>query len=140
MVVPSHPRPQRDLMAPFTAQGHFQNLDVEHFEISELPDAAWTEYERDGDKEALATRYTLFFRSVFMPSLASALDGVRSGDAAAVGLFADRFEAGLKQRVTRQPSPMHSWVHTIVLAKSERVTLGLPFDLNCHPVAGNGGV
>jgi hypothetical protein len=62
--------------------------------MSRLSDAAWIDYEQDGDKNALATKQSLFFRSVFMPTLGSALDGVRQGDAKALRVFPDRLEAG----------------------------------------------
>jgi hypothetical protein len=67
--------------------------------------------------KALATKPALFFRSIFMPSLASALDRVRSGDAEALRLFGDRLEAGLRERVASQPAAMHSFAQTIVFAK-----------------------
>jgi hypothetical protein len=117
MVLKTHPRRRADLLAPFERDGKFQHLSVEDFETSALPDAAWTDYERDGNKEALAAKHALFFRSVFMPSLASGLDRVRSGDAEALRIFGDRLEAGLKERVQSQPAAMHSFVQTIVLAK-----------------------
>jgi hypothetical protein len=104
-------------LAPFARDGNFQHLTVEDFEMSELPDAAWMDYERDGDKEALATKHALFFRSVFMPTLASALDRVRSGDAEALRVFGDRLQAGLKRRLVSQLAAMHSLVQTVVLAK-----------------------
>ena len=68
-----------------------------------LPDAAWTDYQLDADKEALATKQALFFRSVFMPSLASALTRVRDGDAEALRSFADRLQEGLTRRLASQP-------------------------------------
>ena len=74
MVVPSHPRRKRDLLQPFVANGQFTLLSVEELEVFELPDAAWIDFEQDGDREALAAKHTLFFRSIFMPTLASALD------------------------------------------------------------------
>jgi hypothetical protein len=117
MVLGAHPRRKRDLLAPFARDGNFQHLTVEDFEMSELPDAAWMDYERDGDKEALATKHALFFRSVFMPTLASALDRVRSGDAEALRVFGDRLQAGLKRRLVSQLAAMHSLVQTVVLAK-----------------------
>ena len=82
-----------------------------------LSDSAWTDYERDGDSTALAAKHALFFRSVFMPSLATALTRVRSGDPEAVTAFGDRLEDGLKRRLAKQPAAMHSFVHTIILAK-----------------------
>jgi hypothetical protein len=117
MTLGAYPRRSRDLLAPFARDGQFQNLTVEEFEMSELPDAAWTDYELDGNKDALATKQALFFRSVFMPSLASAIDGVRAGDAEALRIFGDCLESGLKRRLASQPAPMHSFVQTIVLAK-----------------------
>ena len=90
---------------------------MEEIEISELPDPAWAEYEREGNKQTLAMRQALFFRAIFMPSLASALDRVRSGDAEALRIFGDRMEVGLKLRLGSQPTPMHSLVQTVVLAK-----------------------
>jgi hypothetical protein len=117
MVLPSHPRRKRDLLAPFEREGHFHRLTVEDIEMFELPDAAWNDYERDGNKEALATKHALFFRSVFMPTLATALARVRSGDAEALRIFGDRLEIGLKRRLASQPKAMHSLVQTIVLAK-----------------------
>ena len=117
MTIGNYPRRKSELLAPFERDGRFQQLSVEEFETAELPDAAWTDYERDGNREVLATRHARFFRSTFMPSLASALDPVRSGDAEALRLFADRLEAGLRERVASQPSAMHSFVQIIVFAK-----------------------
>jgi len=117
MVLGSYPRRKRDLLAPFANDGNFQNLTVEAIEMFNLRDAAWADYERDGNKDALATKHSLFFRSIFMPSLASALDRVRSGDADAVRIFGDRLAAGLKRHLASQPRAMHSLVQTIVLTK-----------------------
>ena len=117
MALGTYPRRKSELLAPFERDGRFQHLSVEEFETAALPDAAWTDYERDGNKEALATKHALLFRSIFMPSLASALDRVRSGDAEALRLFGDRLEAGLRERVASQPAAMHSFVQTIVFAK-----------------------
>jgi len=117
MVIGSHPRRKADLQAPFALNGGFQGLTVERVDESVLTDSAWTDYESDGDSRALATKHALFFRSIFMPSLAAALTRVRTGDVGALTAFADRLEAGLKQRLTDQPAATHSFVHTIVLAK-----------------------
>jgi len=65
----------------------------------------------------LATKHALFFRAIFMPTLASALDRMREGDAEALRVFGDHLEAGLKRRLASQPTAMHSIVQTIVLAK-----------------------
>ena len=117
MVVGSHLRRKKDLLAPFAHDGQFQHLTVEDFEMSALRDAAWTDYERDGNREALATNHALFFRAIFVPSLGSALTRVRSGDAEALRIFGNRVEAGLKLRLATQPTAMPTLVQTIVLAK-----------------------
>jgi hypothetical protein len=118
MVIGSHPRRMSDLLAPFSADKRFQSLSVEAFEESVVSDSAWTEFEKSGDRKALATKHALFFRSVFAPALAIALTRVRAGDAEALGAFGDQLESGLRRRLESQPAPMHSFVHTIVVAKS----------------------
>jgi hypothetical protein len=116
MALGSYPRRESELLAPFDRSGQFQQLVVEDCQFDVLEDAAWAEYQRDGDKEALATRHALFFRSIFVPSLASALDC--AGDAEACCVFGDQMMSRLKQRLARQPAPMHSFVSAIVFAKS----------------------
>jgi SAM dependent carboxyl methyltransferase len=117
MVLGTYPRRKMELLAPFTKKGQFQGLIVEDCEISVLPDAAWAEYQVDGDKESLARKQALFFRSVFMPSLASALTRVRAGDGEALRSFADRLQDGLMRRLASHPVRTDSLVETIVLAK-----------------------
>jgi hypothetical protein len=119
MVVGAYPRRKRDLLAPFAANGKFQQLTVESCEMFELPDAAWTDYQHDGDKEALTSKHALFFRSIFVPSLASALVRVQEGDSEALATFSNQIEQRLKRRLASQPAPMHSVVQTIVLAKAK---------------------
>jgi hypothetical protein len=115
MVLPAYPRRRDQLLAPFNSGGQFLGLSVEHCELSEVPDGAWADYGRDANKDLLATRHALFFRSIFVPSLASAIadQGKRSN-------FADRLEEALKRRFADQPAPLHSFVQTIVLAKQGR--------------------
>lgn len=115
MVLGAYPRRRRDLLAPFRNGGQFRHLIVEHCDLSVLPDAAWADYERHGNKQALATQHALFFRAIFMPSLALALTGAH--DAGERHAFADRLEEGLKQRLASQPAALDSFVETIVLAK-----------------------
>jgi hypothetical protein len=82
--------------------------------MSELEDAAWADYERDGDSQAWAAKHARFFRAIFMPSLASALT---IGSVEVFRAFADRLEEGLTRRLASQPAPFHSFVQTIVLAR-----------------------
>jgi hypothetical protein len=115
MVLPAYPRRRAQLLAPFSSGGQFLGLSVEHCELSELPDAAWADYKRDANKDLLATRHALFFRSIFVPSLASAI-----ADQGKRGNFADRLEETLKRRFADQPAPLQTFVQTIVLAKQGR--------------------
>jgi hypothetical protein len=82
-----------------------------------LPDVAWADFERDGDKDALAAKHALFFRTVFAPTLAGALE--RNDDATRRLAFFDRLESGLRRRLADEPQPIQSRVEIIVLAKSD---------------------
>jgi SAM dependent carboxyl methyltransferase len=108
-------RLEHDYRAPFRRNGRFLNLTVEHCESMPQADAAWEQYERDGQAESLATKHAAFFRATFLPSLTAAL--VRADDPQACRTFADRFEQGLRQRLSRQPTPTNSRVDTVVIAK-----------------------
>jgi hypothetical protein len=80
-------------------------------------DPTWEDYERDRDAQALAEKHSQFFRAVFIPTLASALNRVRAGDAAASRAFADRLTHGLKRRLEAEPAHMHSLVQILVVTK-----------------------
>jgi hypothetical protein len=112
MVLGVCPRRQSQLLAEFNTGSQVRGLTVEHCELYVLPDAAWADYERDADKKVLATRHAQFFRSVFAPSLASAI-----GDESKRSVFPDRLEEKLKRRLADRPAPLHSFVQTMVLAK-----------------------
>jgi hypothetical protein len=104
MALASYPRLQSELLAPFARDGQFQQLVVEDCQSSVLEDATWAAYERDGDQDALASKQALFFRSIFAPSLASALS--RASDVEACRAFGGQLESRLKGRVASQPAPM----------------------------------
>jgi hypothetical protein len=112
MVLGSCPRRRCELLAPFAVDGQFLGLIVEHCELSGLDDSAWTDYEQDANRELLASRHAGFFRSIFVPSLASALTG-----SAKRQVFADAMDQKLMRRIVEQPTPFHSFVQTMVLAK-----------------------
>jgi hypothetical protein len=95
VVLGSYPRRESELLAPFAKEGHVRQLMVEDCEVSAVPDTASVEYQQDGDKEPLARKKALFFRAVFVPSLASALARVRDGDGEKLRRLADRLQDGL---------------------------------------------
>ena len=119
MTLQAHPRRKRDLLAPFERTAEFQQLSVEDFAMSEVSDAAWDQYARDRDMEALTTKRALFFRSIFVPSLACALSPARAGNGEALATFADQMDQRLKQRLASQPAEMRSFVQTILLSKKK---------------------
>jgi hypothetical protein len=119
MTLRAHPRRKRDPLAPFERNRKFQQLTVEDFAMSEVSDPAWDQYGRDRDKDALTTKRTLFFRSIFVPSLACALSPARAGNGEALATFADQMDQRLKQRLARQPAEMRSFVQTILLSKKK---------------------
>jgi S-adenosylmethionine-dependent carboxyl methyltransferase len=112
MVLGSYPRRRAQLLEPFRADGQFQSLSVEHCELFDLPDAAWTDYQFDRDLQALVSRHAAFFRAIFVPSLSSSIS-----DAAKRNIFADCLEQKLKKRLSECPTPLHSFVQVMVLAK-----------------------
>src|SRR5215472_2576245 len=95
MVLGSYPRRRAQLLEPFSVDGQFESLSVEHCEIFDLPDAAWADYELNGNVEALVSRHAAFFRAIFVPSLASAID-----DTAMRAAFAECVEQKLKQHLS----------------------------------------
>jgi hypothetical protein len=114
MVLGAYPRRRSELLAPFQSDGQFNGLVVEHCELSELPDAAWVDYDQDKNKDVLATRHAQFFRAVFVPSLASAI-----ADEEKRSVFPDCFEEELKRRLANRPLALHSFVQTMVIAKQD---------------------
>jgi|SRR5215471_386332 len=119
MVLGTHLRRIEDLLEPF-ANGQFQGLTVEACELLSLPDTAWLEYQKDGDAEALATKHALFFRTIFVPSLASALVRVPDGDPQALQDFARCLYERLKARLMRNPRAIDSFIEVFVVAKQAR--------------------
>jgi len=115
MVLGVWARQRHDILAPFERDAQFGQLTVEHYSTAVLADAAWADYLRDGNQEALATKHARFFRSTFAPSLACALD--RSPERRCA--FADRLEHRLSGRLVTKPEPLNSLVDTVVIAKRD---------------------
>jgi SAM dependent carboxyl methyltransferase len=112
MVLGAYPRTRSQLLEPFEENCKFHGLTVERCELFQLRDAAWENYERDGNKQELIQRHVGFFRSIFVPSLSAAL-----GQASAKQLFVEKFSERLAKRLMECPAPYHSFTQTIVLAK-----------------------
>jgi hypothetical protein len=117
MTLAACPRREQDLLAPFASNGRFHGLVIEHCSTSVAPDTAWTEYERDKNAVALARKRPLFFRVIFVPSLAQSLASNRTAKERQE--FADRMEVGLRQRLEGVPARVDHLVSIIVLATQE---------------------
>jgi hypothetical protein len=120
MTIASCPRRQQDLVAPFGDGGAYQGLVIEHVSTERVPDTAWIDYERDRDAMALATKRALFFRVIFIPSLAKALAPERTAEERQD--FAQRLEDGLRHRLLTKPALLDNLVGIIVLAKQDTGT------------------
>jgi len=112
MVLGAYPRRRAQLLEPFGTDGQFRSLSVEHCELFDLPDAAWADYQLDGNVQVLVNRHAAFFRAIFVPSLASAISGAGKRQA-----FADCLEQRLKRRLSERLTSFHSFVQVIVLTK-----------------------
>jgi hypothetical protein len=119
MVIGAHLRTNRELLEPFGSDASFQGLTVERCEVSLLEDAAWRDYQRNRDGDALARKHASFFRTTFVPSLANSL--TLAGDADRRRTFADRLESGLVERLARDPAPLHTLVQILAAAKEGAV-------------------
>jgi len=117
MTLASHPRREKDLMAPFVDGGQYAGLLVEHVSTAHATDTAWTEFETDHDAVKLASKRALFFRVIFAPSLAQSLSPERTmGERLA---FINQLEQGICQRLVGEPSRLDHLVGIIVLAKQK---------------------
>jgi hypothetical protein len=112
MVLGAYPRRRAQLLEPFGAYGQFRSLSVEHCELFDLPDAAWSDYQVNGDLQALVSGHAAFFRAIFVPSLSSSIS-----DAGKRNTFADCLEQKLKKHLSEHPTPLDSFVQVMVLAK-----------------------
>jgi hypothetical protein len=115
MTIAACPRREQDLLAPFASDGRFHGLAVEHSNTLSVPDAAWIDFQRDGDAAAFASKRAGFFRAVFVPSLSQALAPTR--DAGERQIFADRLEEGVRRRTATSPASLENMVGIITLHK-----------------------
>ena len=117
MALTAHPRRKQDILAPFVGNGQFENMTVEDFAMSEVYDGAWEQYSVDNDKDALAAKRALFFRSIFVPSLAGALSAARGTNGNAVASFANQIQQRLQLRLANHLSAIRSLVQVLMLAR-----------------------
>jgi hypothetical protein len=115
MALAIYPRSERELLAPFSRDGEFHGLTVEHCVTFPVPDTVWDEYVHDKDAEVLAKKRAGFFRAIFAPSLAQTLGPNRDPEER-VEFFA-ALEDCLRARMVSHPVPADNLVQIIVLSK-----------------------
>ena len=116
MALPVYPRSKQQLLAPFARENAFRGLTVEHCDMQILPDAAWLAFQSTHDRHALAREHALFFRVIFIPTLATALHERRTPDERSA--LADLLTDALERRLIDAPAPLPRFVATIALAKA----------------------
>jgi hypothetical protein len=97
MVVPAYWRTRSELLAPFCDAGSFNGLVLERCEFFRVPDAAWASYRQHGEARRLASERATWFRTAFVPTLATALVPGRAE--AHRRLFAGKLQAVLTRRL-----------------------------------------
>jgi hypothetical protein len=115
MALAIYPRSERDLLAPFSRYGQFHGLAVEHCATFPVPDTVWEQYLCDNNADALAKKRAGFFRAIFAPSLAQALDPKRHPEERLEFLAA--LEEGVRARMVSHPVPADNLVRIMVLDK-----------------------
>jgi hypothetical protein len=102
IVIPTYNRTPAEFMAPFGEPDASGGLVLRRHALEVLPDPLWQAFERSGDTAAFAAAATDFFEAAFGPSVLGA--ALESRDATAGQALAQRFYAGLRQRVAADPA------------------------------------
>jgi hypothetical protein len=115
MCVATYPRTQSETLAPFSSGDMAFGLRLLESRFSPIEDAGWAKYCEDGDVGALAASRAGAARAILGPSLASGLD--QNENEIARKAFLDRLEAGMRRRLSIDPSPIVNIVAVLSLAK-----------------------
>ena len=115
MCVATYPRTQGETLAPFSSGDLAFGLRLLESRFSPIEDAGWAKYCEDGDVGALAASRAGATRAILGPSLASGLD--QNENEIARKAFLDRLEAGMRRRLSIDPSPIVNIVAVLSLAK-----------------------
>ena len=114
--VPIVGRSAKDFQVPFAPRGRFEDLSVEHVEVFEGEDRAWTRYQADGDAAAFGAHWAAFARASVLPTLADALDGGAADPRR--DEFVDRLEKEVATRLASAPERVSIPLAVVVLSKS----------------------
>jgi hypothetical protein len=112
MTLPLLPRALEDVKAPFSQDGTFRGMAIEHAEVTATPDPFWPEYEKTGDAEQLGRAWAGVWRAVMGPTLANATNPDR--DRAAV---MDDLYARFAMRIAASPCQLQGATAVVVMRK-----------------------
>ena len=115
MCVATYPRTQGETLAPFSNGDLAFGLRLLESRSSPIEDAGWAKYREDGDVGTLAASRAGAARAILGPSLASGLN--QNENEIARKAFLDRLEAGMRRRLSIDPSPIVNIVEVLSLAK-----------------------
>jgi hypothetical protein len=112
ITVPAAPRRPQDITEPFERSARFEDLVVEHLELTQGPDPHWQQFLETGDREAFAESQSGLMRGFAGPTIRQALSPERDREALVDELF-DRCAA----RLAAAPQQNVHFIGTVVLAK-----------------------
>lgn len=115
MALPIVGRSRAEFMAPFTQDGRFADLSIEHIDLFHGPDPIWSDFERDREAERYGARWADFALAAAIPTLALALDGGRDDPRAQP--YHARMAALMARRLAAAPEPTIIPLARLVLRK-----------------------
>jgi hypothetical protein len=112
MTLPLLARALEDIQAPFSHDGTFRGMAIEHVEVMTTPDPFWPEYQKTGDAEQLGRAWAGVWRAVVGPTLANATNPDR--DRAAV---IDELSSRFARRIAASPRQLQGATAVVILRK-----------------------
>lgn len=117
MAIPTFPRSEKDLRAPFAPSGRFEGLMIDDLQIFNAEDRFWARYQIDDDAESFGAQWAGFARAALFPALARGLDGGASERAVE---FMAGLESAVAARLSSAPRQMRIPLASVVLVKRGR--------------------
>ena len=104
MAIPTVARTKAQFAAPFSDNGRFEDLSIEHLDVFHGDDRIFAEFEQNRDTRAYAAQWAAFSRASVFPTLAATLDGGAADPRRST--FFDAMETGITERLARAPERM----------------------------------
>ena len=121
MTLPLFSRTLEDIKAPFSQDGTFRGMAIEHAEVTSTPDPFWPEYEKTGDAEHLGRAWAGVWRAAVGPTLANATNPDR--DRAAV---IDDLYSRFAMRIAASPRQQEGAIAVVIMRKTDDAASLMP--------------